>query len=308
NYKSAIITASDTAAFTAEDFDIQGLESATISAVATDTARTLANKVNSQSDVTGVTATGRTKSQLAFDTADESYTLSFTSNNTTAVNVTFSVGAVDTAEGLASAVSSINDAASKTGVTAKLNDTQDGIILENASGENIRVDNGASSGGGITLGNYDATNDNYETGVAAAAGAGLQVVGYLEFASDRGFAIANSGGTNVADGSATLQSVSTIDVSNVAGANSALAIVDAALAAVNGQRARFGALQSRFENTVANLQTTSENLTASRSRIRDADFAAETAALTRSQILQQAGTAVLAQANAIPQNVLSLLQ
>ena len=72
---------------------------------------------------------------LAFDTADESYTLSFTSNNTTAVNVTFSVGAVDTAEGLASAVSSINDAASKTGVTAKLNDTQDGIILENASGE-----------------------------------------------------------------------------------------------------------------------------------------------------------------------------
>jgi flagellin len=77
---------------------------------------------------------------------------------------------------------------------------------------------------------------------------------------------------------------------------------------VNGQRAKFGALQSRFENTVSNLQTTSENLASSRSRIRDADFAAETAALTRSQILQQAGTAVLAQANAIPNNVLSLLR
>jgi flagellin len=77
---------------------------------------------------------------------------------------------------------------------------------------------------------------------------------------------------------------------------------------VNGQRARFGALQSRFENTVANLQITGENLSASRSRIRDADFAAETAQLTRSQILQQAGTAVLAQANAIPNNVLSLLR
>ena len=97
-------------------------------------------------------------------------------------------------------------------------------------------------------------------------------------------------------------------MSDVAGANSALKIVDAALAAVNGQRAKFGALQSRFENTVTNLQVTSENLSASQSRIRDADFAAETAAMTRNQILQQAGTAVLAQANAIPNNVLSLLR
>ena len=87
-----------------------------------------------------------------------------------------------------------------------------------------------------------------------------------------------------------------------------LAIVDAALAVVNGQRARYGALQARFENAIVNLQTTSESLSASRSRIRDADFAAETAALTRAQILQQAGTAMLAQANAIPNNVLTLLR
>ena len=85
-------------------------------------------------------------------------------------------------------------------------------------------------------------------------------------------------------------------------------IVDSALASVNGQRARYGALQARFENTITNLQTTSESLSASRSRIRDADFAAETAALTRAQILQQAGTAMLAQANAIPNNVLTLLR
>ena len=69
-----------------------------------------------------------------------------------------------------------------------------------------------------------------------------------------------------------------------------------------------GALQNRFESVVAKLQTTSENLTASRSRILDADFAAETANLTRAQILQQAGTAMLAQANAIPNNVLTLLR
>jgi flagellin len=84
--------------------------------------------------------------------------------------------------------------------------------------------------------------------------------------------------------------------------------VDSALAAINTQRARYGALQSRFESTIANLQATSENLSASRSRIRDADFAQETANLTRLQILQQAGIAMLAQANALPNMVLTLLQ
>ena len=103
-------------------------------------------------------------------------------------------------------------------------------------------------------------------------------------------------------------SVSAVDVSSVAGANRTLGIVDAALQAVNNQRAKFGALQSRFETTIGNLQSTSENLSASRSRIRDTDFASETANMTRSQILQQAGTAMLAQANQLPQGVLSLLR
>jgi flagellin len=84
--------------------------------------------------------------------------------------------------------------------------------------------------------------------------------------------------------------------------------VDTALGTVNGTRADFGAVQNRFESIVRSLQTTAENLSASRSRIMDADFAAETAALTRAQILQQAGVSVLAQANASPQSVLQLLQ
>ena len=84
--------------------------------------------------------------------------------------------------------------------------------------------------------------------------------------------------------------------------------MDAALTAVNSARASMGALQNRFQSVVETLQTVSENLTASRSRILDADFAAETANLTRAQILQQAGTAMLAQANAIPNNVLTLLR
>jgi flagellin len=85
-------------------------------------------------------------------------------------------------------------------------------------------------------------------------------------------------------------------------------MADSALGAINSQRARYGALKSRCESTIVKLQTTSENISASRSRIRDADFAAETAQLTRNQILQQAGNAMLAQANALPRQVLSLLQ
>jgi flagellin len=99
-----------------------------------------------------------------------------------------------------------------------------------------------------------------------------------------------------------------LTVADVAGADNAILAMDAALNAVNSARADLGAVQNRFGSVVANLATTAENLTASRSRIQDADFAAESASLTRNQILQQAGTAMLAQANSLPQNVLSLLR
>ncbi|HET8880722.1 MAG TPA: flagellin [Solimonas sp.] len=99
-----------------------------------------------------------------------------------------------------------------------------------------------------------------------------------------------------------------LDLSSVAGADDAINAMDAALAAVNTTRAQLGAIQNRFESVVSNLATTSENLSAARSRIQDADYASETANMTRAQILQQAGTAMLAQANSAPQNVLSLLK
>jgi len=97
-------------------------------------------------------------------------------------------------------------------------------------------------------------------------------------------------------------------VLTVADSNDAMKRIDSALTAVSNVRSSLGAIQNRFESTINNLQTVSENLSASRSRILDADFAAETANLTRAQILQQAGTAILAQANSVPQNVLSLLR
>lgn len=103
-------------------------------------------------------------------------------------------------------------------------------------------------------------------------------------------------------------SLDSINIGSVAGANEAILRVDSAIQQINEQRGQLGAIQNRFESTIANLSTSVENLSASNSRILDADFAAETANLAKSQVLQQAGISVLAQANARPQQVLSLLQ
>jgi flagellin len=107
---------------------------------------------------------------------------------------------------------------------------------------------------------------------------------------------------------ATLSNTGTINITTSGGASAALASIDAAITTVTQTRATFGAVQNRFEAVVSNLRSFAENVAASRSRIVDADYAVETSRLTRTQILQQAGVAMLAQANAQPQSVLALLQ
>lgn len=102
--------------------------------------------------------------------------------------------------------------------------------------------------------------------------------------------------------------VKDINISSAAGAQSAVLVIDDAIKQIDSQRAELGAVQNRFENTIANLQNIGENVSAAKGRIQDTDYAAETAALSKNQILQQAGTAILAQANQLPQAVLSLLQ
>jgi flagellin len=139
---------------------------------------------------------------------------------------------------------------------------------------------------------------------------GLTTRGTLTLSSAENFTLggADLAYAGLASANPSLSALNTVDISTVEGANAAIAVLDGALSQVTSIRADLGAVQNRFSSTVSNLQATSENLSAARSRILDADFAAETAALTRAQILQQAGTAILAQANAIPQNVLSLLR
>jgi flagellin len=187
------------------------------------------------------------------------------------------------------------------------------VILTNdqlgAVGANVAAyfsDAGVTNGGTTSA----ITESALTSGVDANYTAGITTRGTLTLSSAANFTL---GGTDLAAGglasaAPALTRLDTVNISTVAGANSAIAVLDGALSQVTSIRADLGAVQNRFSSTVANLTTTAENLSAARSRILDADFAAETASLTRAQILQQAGTAILAQANAIPQNVLSLLR
>ena len=114
--------------------------------------------------------------------------------------------------------------------------------------------------------------------------------------------------TDMTSGDIATATGTSVDGADATIANAAIDAIDDALDTVNSERAKLGAVQNRFEAVVANLQIASENQAAARSRIMDADFAAETAALTRAQVLQQAGVAMLSQANAVPNNVLALLR
>ena len=196
-----------------------------------------------------------------------------------------------------SVVSAINAISAATGVTA----TDDGSVvnLAAADGRNITSSFTTLTAAATGVGAAGTADSTYSVTYNGVAGGSLVVGGTI---TNSGLTAAT---TNVALSGTALSNVSILDVN---GANTALASIDAALTAVNSQRATLGAIQNRFESTISNLQTNSENLVASRSRIQDADFAEETAKLTRAQILQQAGVAMLAQANALPQNVLALLR
>lgn len=260
------------------------------------------------------------------------------------VTVSFTVGGAvttnqaDSADQLNAAVTAFNDVGGKTGFTAKIIKTDNGnygIQLTNEAGKDLRiVNNSAGATNTIAIedttvidGNTTTSAFEQFTTLAPAGNAtdwqeanGRWLTGQIILDSDKSFSvttgvanqflgdITGNGTSTQQTNAGQLQTLDKMDISSIDSANRTLAIVDSAIATISGQRARYGALQARFESTISNLETTAENLSASRSRIRDADFAAETAMLTRAQILQQAGTAMLAQANQIPQNVLSLLR
>jgi flagellin len=201
----------------------------------------------------------------------------------------------------ANTVAAINLQSGKTGVTAAANAITGAISLTAADGRDIKLEDGNSTA-------------LLATGIAAATFTGSVT---LSSSNVNGIVVGGSADENaglhafegmVAPTQKSTNTVSSVDVSTASGALEALSTIDAALSSVNSSKAALGAYQNRFTAVVSNLQATSENLSASRSRIQDADFASETASLTRGQILQQAGTAMLAQANSLPNGVLALLR
>ena len=297
------------------------LGSKNISVAIDETSKATADKINLETTNTGVTATARTNVQLTFG-ATGAYSIDLLADNSTAESVSFSLTATSGADALSAAVQAINDKSSKTGITAELNSTNSGIILTNTSGNNIVVGKAATTanGGAVNVQKMTAdTNGALSTtgtsraiaGATAASAAYVVSSGYLTLDSEKSFSVVSTTTTALGTAGATtgssLKKVSELDITTFTKATDALKTVGSALQFISGERAKLGALQSRFETTVANLQVSAENMSAARSRIQDADFASETANLSRAQILQQAGTAMVAQANQLPQSVLKLL-
>jgi len=256
--------------------------------------------INEVSDRTGVSA----QVNAAILTAGTITTTSSSSGSldVNGVQINVSYGSNDSVADRQNAiVTAINNKAGQSGVRAEAFGSSFRLISDD--GRNISVDNYQ----GIVGAQLGLDSTSVVTGVVTGTIA-LNSAGKIELGTITGN-IANSGfeiGTYGSGDTGTL--VKDIDISSVEGAILALAAVDNALNTINLQRANLGAIQNRFTSTIETQQITSENLAASNSRIRDADFAAETAELSRTQVLQQAGLSVLSQANAQPQNVLQLLQ
>lgn len=267
-------------------------------------AKQIADAINNAASGLGITATATNSVTLSTLTSvgNGDGTVSFTINGQL-------VSAVVTDQNdLSPLVSAINGVRSSSGVTAAFTSSTSNasITLSTTDGSNISIGtfavNGASNVSvnvGSTTLTEGGTVDAVKTGTVSL----LSTQGQITTAgADVGvFAAA---GTNYS----VFVSIEALNLRTAAGAQSAIGALDQAMAQIDAARTSLGAVQSRFVSTIASLQVNSENISASRSRIQDTDYAAETAALTRGQILQQAGIAMLAQANALPQTVLSLLR
>jgi flagellin len=291
----------------------------------------LAGQYNGVQGLSGVSAyTGVQVGVAANTTAGDTVALnvqgveiSFTADTTAAL----SAGALSTAIDSATA-----DALKDKGITFEMNAANDGVIFKSATGENINISasvtGGATDGADLILtavdkagaaiaGNTPVTVSADELGgtdpVATASSIATGVLDFDNAVLDNKYGAVKVTASGLTGGAVTVgtttkfASVESIDISTAGGAQSAIDIIDAAIGDIDDQRASLGAIQNRFDSTISNLQNIGENASAARGRIMDTDYAAESANLAKNQIMQQAGTAMLAQANQLPQAVLSLL-
>ena len=297
----------------ADTYTIQGpLGEASVTHAGSLSAADLAERLHFRRDETGVSADARTVATFGELSDVGLLTFDFGTSSAGLQSVSVNVSSVTDLSDVAAAINQhFGDtgisATTSDGVVKLISEAGDDIIFTNfnivgATGEQARVRsrNYDDTGATATASNLATlTESNHST----------RVVGHLRLSADGAFFVDSGIDALITSTHASSVSpVASIDISTQSGAQAAVAVADAAIRQVDRQRAVIGAFQSRLESTIASLQGLSENITVARSRVQDTDFAAETAELTRNQILQQAGIAILVQANALPQQILRLLQ
>jgi len=314
-----------------DDLTITGLVGqTTIDVKAGHSAKDIVELVNAKFDSTGVSATATTTVKMQVNSSDSAtdHVVSFNlyGKNTTAqaISATINVAAAVGASDMTNLRDAINAYTANTGVRATLSADKSNIILVQDEGEDLIIEtidfatvtnaNTKFTFTAMSQDQLDSAATQITTAVDTNSNASLDSVrftGQITFHSSQTFTVAGNAGGGLyeaAPGTATLNQVGSIDIRTVAGAVDALKVIDRALDRVHMERAKFGAIMSRMNVVIDNLTNVSTNQQTSRSRITDANFAAESARLAKSQILQQSGMNMISQASRTMQNVLILFQ
>jgi flagellin len=289
----SIGVASNTA--TASTVTVGGGPAVSLGSIATD-AKAIASAINSSS-VAGLSATANTTSVAA---AAQTITTTTAGTVTITVNgLAITVNATTNAgTNRANAVAALNAQSSVTGVVAQ--DTGSGVSLAAADGRNITTAFALGTAAGTTLADF---------GMAAAGTTGASInINYSAPAGVTGNVVFAGAFVNTTAIAATGTAISGANVQTLTNSNNAITSIDAAIQQVSAIGSQLGAFQNRFQSVISGLNTSATNLSSARSRITDADYASATANLAKAQILQQASTAMVAKANTIPQNILTLIQ
>lgn len=321
-------SAAATAAMTDLKVSANGKQYSVDAITANDTASEIVKKVNSAGSP--IKATARTDAVLTLASTVTKFDLKIevSGSDSSKADSTIDLKSLTSFEQVVDAVN-----ASGAGISAKTNN--DGTLeITSTSGSTLKITgqtyNGpAGTGVGVAndlklqvrsaedevIGGNGGTAGQDNVGDLSAAFDITSAAGFangaIKFSSASAFSLSGTAASlNKITGeiAGTKSTISDVDVSTAFGAQNAISVIDAAIAYIDSQRSDLGAVQNRFDNTINNLQNISENASAARSRIKDTDYAAETANLSKQQVLQQAGTAILAQAKQLPQAVLSLLQ
>ena len=300
-----------------EDLTVAGhIGTTTVDVLVNNTARDVAALVNGVRNDTGVEATAITKAKLDTVSGVGTYTMNIYGKNTSSpVNISFNITKTADLTNLAEA---FNSKAGTTGITAELSADKAAVTLTQAEGYDIVIEDVLETGGSAaTINMTGLDQDNANAGAAVSLGAAVgtdtgRSAGSVSFSSAKDYTVksAAAGGLfalTTSNGS-SLTDVASLNITTQVSANGAITVLDGALTLLQDERANLGAIQNRLETTVSNLENISSNISASRSAVEDADFAKESSLLARDKILQQAGTAMLAQANQSMQGVMKCMK